>query len=137
MFTVYSKVKKQPLEKLIYIEPPGENTQRIVVLLSKVLQSIANGTLPGKKEGYMESMNDFISTHIKDAEKFFERISEVTPESHVDFDKYEVPENAYTNSLLFLQKHMNQVSNKINAALDETTRGEELKPKLKDALGQE
>jgi hypothetical protein len=84
----------------------------------------------------MESMNDFISSHINDAEKFFEKISVVTPESHVDFEKYQVPENAYMNSLLFLHKHITQVSTKLNAALDENTHGEELKSKLKESLAE-
>jgi hypothetical protein len=70
------------------------------VLLSKVLQNIANGTtpishffsyvlnlhhsllillasgtLPGKKEAYMEAMNEFISTHIEATNTFYDKVS--------------------------------------------------------------
>ncbi len=41
-------------------EPPNENVQRFLILISKTLQNIANGTLPGKKEQYMESMNGIL-----------------------------------------------------------------------------
>ena len=31
--------------------------QRQLILVTKVLQNLANDTLPGKKEGYMERLN--------------------------------------------------------------------------------
>jgi hypothetical protein len=94
------------------------------VLLSKVLQSIANGVLPGKKEAYMESMNDFISTHIKDAVTFFEKISGLIPEQKIDMERFKVPENALDNALVYLHKHILMCMNKLQAALDADPRGE-------------
>jgi hypothetical protein len=34
-------------------EPPHSTAQRQLILIAKVLQNLANDTLPGKKEGYV------------------------------------------------------------------------------------
>ena len=103
-------------------------------MLSKVLQSIANGVLPGKKEGYMETMNEFIASHIKEATAFFERISTVPPESRIDFERYPVPERAYENALIIVYKHINTCKSKIDTVLDGKPNGDELKSRLNNVL---
>jgi len=37
--------------------------QRQLILIAKVMQNLANDTLPGKKEGYMERLNEFITSN--------------------------------------------------------------------------
>jgi DNA-binding protein len=43
------------------------------VLVSKILQNLANNTLPGKKEGFMEHLNDFVTANIDKLNKFFDQ----------------------------------------------------------------
>lgn len=54
--------------------PPNTLTQRQLVLISKTLQCLANMTVPGKKEKYMERLSDFISNGIPKVIKFYEQI---------------------------------------------------------------
>jgi len=111
-------------------EPPNETAQRYVVLISKTLQNIANGTLPGKKEEYMASLNEFISGHIKEATEFFERLTVLSQDNVVFVDPYKVPNNAYENALMALHKHLSTGTAKINAALDLEPDSKEIKNKL-------
>lgn len=41
-------------------EPPREGCQRNIVLVSKLMQNLANNTLPGNKETYMQKLNEWI-----------------------------------------------------------------------------
>lgn len=58
-----------------YIDPPNDATQRKLVLLSKVLQNLANGIHFGVKEEYMRNLNDFITENLPILHKFFDEIS--------------------------------------------------------------
>lgn len=53
---------------------PEPEFQRILVLVSKILQNLANNTLPGKKEGYMEQLNEFVTGNIDKLNQFFDNI---------------------------------------------------------------
>ena len=55
-------------------EPPSPTAQRQYILISKVLQNLANNTLPGAKEEYMRALNDFITTNLEEMKDFFEKI---------------------------------------------------------------
>ena len=55
-------------------EPPCPTAQRQYILISKVLQNLANNTLPGAKEEYMRTLNDFITTNLEEMKDFFEKI---------------------------------------------------------------
>lgn len=58
--------------------PPNTLTQRQLVLISKVLQSLANMALPGKKEKYMTLLLDFIESGIPKMGKFYDEIRKHT-----------------------------------------------------------
>jgi len=110
--------------------PPTDQFQRMLVLLSKVLQNIANGTLPGKKEAYMESMNSFIESHIKQGTEFFERLAKAAtlmPGERIDVERYEVPQNLYDTALLDILKHLRANAVKLKAAFDEARDQSEMK----------
>eukprot|EP01130_Rhizamoeba_saxonica_P015853 TRINITY_DN7193_c0_g1_i1.p1 TRINITY_DN7193_c0_g1~~TRINITY_DN7193_c0_g1_i1.p1 ORF type:complete len:1667 (+),score=361.12 TRINITY_DN7193_c0_g1_i1:509-5509(+) len=55
-------------------DPPSDPTQRQLILISKILQSIANMALPGKKETYLEFMTHFIEENIPKVEDFYVEI---------------------------------------------------------------
>jgi hypothetical protein len=44
-------------------EPPSPEARRHLLLVAKVLQTLANGVLFGQKESYMVYLNSFIETH--------------------------------------------------------------------------
>jgi len=50
--------------------------QRQLILVSKVLQNLANDTLPGVKEEFMEKLNSFITTNQPALARFYEEIVE-------------------------------------------------------------
>jgi len=54
--------------------PPSENTQRQLVLIGKVIQSIGNMVLPGKKEDFMVMMSDYVEGSIPKVREFYESI---------------------------------------------------------------
>jgi hypothetical protein len=39
---------------------PSDDYSKHFVMLSKVLQNLANNTLPGKKQKYMEPLDEFV-----------------------------------------------------------------------------
>jgi len=57
-------------------EPPNQATQRQLVLITKVIQSIANMQPPGKKEEYMEVMGSFIENSIPRIRQFYDHLRE-------------------------------------------------------------
>jgi len=56
-------------------ENPNPELQRTLIIVSKVIQSCANRTLPGDKEPYLLPMHDFISKKFAKVEQFFNTIS--------------------------------------------------------------
>eukprot|EP01119_Soliformovum_irregulare_P023380 TRINITY_DN8156_c0_g2_i1.p1 TRINITY_DN8156_c0_g2~~TRINITY_DN8156_c0_g2_i1.p1 ORF type:complete len:141 (+),score=30.67 TRINITY_DN8156_c0_g2_i1:183-605(+) len=66
------------------LEPPNQDCQRCLILLSKTLQNLALGTLPGKKEPFMLTMNDFITQNLDAVHAFLEDVAR--PEVNGDED---------------------------------------------------
>jgi hypothetical protein len=66
-------------------EPPNQECQRYLILLSKTLQNLALGTLPGKKEDYMQKFNEFITTNQENLREF---IDSVTVRLYLNFLKH-------------------------------------------------
>jgi len=62
-------------------EPPIENSQRYLILISKTLHNLSTGTLPGQKEDYMQKLNEFISMN-QDA--FKDLCDEITDKDLID-----------------------------------------------------
>lgn len=87
--------------------------QRQLILISKVIQNLANDTLPGAKEEYMEKLNAFITSNKPVLEEFYSRIIE-NPENGKDY-QLPVPEHARADALMtvhnFLAKRMEAVEN--------------------------
>jgi hypothetical protein len=51
--------------------PPNERAQRQLVLIGKVIQSLANMQMPGQKEVFMQSLNDFFIRNIPKMKDFY------------------------------------------------------------------
>ena len=66
------------------LEPPESNVQRTLILLSKVLQNLANGILFGKKENYMVKLNEFITSNTDTMKSFVQELLVITINLHHD-----------------------------------------------------
>jgi hypothetical protein len=78
--------------------------QRQLILIAKVLQNLANDTLPGNKESYMMQLNEFITNNKDSLEAFYDTIV-----NNVDRGRssaLEVPDEVRLNSLASLHAHI-------------------------------
>jgi hypothetical protein len=81
---------------------PNTVTQRQLVLISKVIQSIANMQPPGKKEEYMAALTDFIVSAIPRIVKFYDNLRQAVnmPETQESQAlSMEVPLQVHQNGL--------------------------------------
>jgi hypothetical protein len=97
-------------------EPPASEAQRYLVLLSKILQNLANNTLPGKKEEYMEKMNDFIVSNQSALRQFFDKL--VEPIVQCNETPVQLPKNLRENALAHIHHHLVHNQRKINELMD-------------------
>lgn len=98
--------------------PPNETTQRQLVLITKVIQSIANMQEPGKKEQYMMVMSSFITTSIPRIIRFYDNLREAANiNTHSDIYEREikVPDEVLLNGLASTQVVLSHEADKIKA----------------------
>jgi len=86
-------------------ENPNPELQRTLIIVSKVIQSCANRTLPGDKEPYLIPMHDFISKKFFDkVEQFFNSISANNANSNPNGFEIEIRDSLKSNYLKALYK---------------------------------
>ncbi|KAJ3447944.1 ras gtpase-activating protein [Anaeramoeba flamelloides] len=56
---------------------PNKHARRHLILVAKILQNVANGV--NFKEGFMQSLSEFINENKDKAKKFFDDLSDLTP----------------------------------------------------------
>jgi len=78
-------------------EPPSQITQRQLVLVAKILQSIANMANTGK-EDFLKYCEKFIVTSIPKVKEFYQSLT-ARNDIGLPLDTYEVPFNAKLNAL--------------------------------------
>lgn len=93
--------------------PPNETTQRQLVLISKVIQSLANMQMPGRKEAYMESMSDFIEKNMGSVVKFYQDMREASRVNVGPQASMEVPDTVRLNALASIMEFTHTYRNKI------------------------
>lgn len=97
--------------------PPNETTQRQLVLISKVIQSLANMQMPGRKESYMESMSDFIEKNMGSVVKFYQDMREASRVNVGPQASMEVPDTVRLNALASIMEFSHTYRNKIEPEL--------------------
>ena len=113
-------------------DPPNETTQRQLVLISKVIQSLANMQMPGRKETYMESMSDFIEKNMGAVVKFYQDMREA---SRVDIGaaaSMDVPDDVRLNALAGIWEFCISYQGKLQTEISQNT-----DPADRDALSQD
>lgn len=74
-----------PSESGVWTEKLPDNSRRCLLLISKILQNLANGILFGSKEPFMEPLNPFIQEHMSGIKQFFAQVSCIEPGSTEGF----------------------------------------------------
>jgi hypothetical protein len=118
-----------------FVKKTVQVAQRQLILVCKVLQNLANDTLPGAKEAYMEQLNSFIATNKGGLERFYQKVLNGAERGkQVESD---VPAKAKQASLAVLHRfangHMQEIER--NMMADGSGDGE-LVEALKEVLAQ-
>jgi hypothetical protein len=89
-------------------EEPSDSLLRTLVLVAKVLQNLANGTLFGVKEEYMSTLNDFITENQERMNNYLDEISTPNEESmdEAGFASSPLPKDVLEISLANIHRYM-------------------------------
>lgn len=107
-------------------EPPEPYVRRQLVLVSKMLQNLANKVQFGGKEEFMAPLNPFIIDNAENLEKFYLKLT-VKNTSSPDVD---VPQDPLFNSCAFLHNHCESIRAHLETTLRQDPEGEEIYKKL-------
>jgi hypothetical protein len=105
----------------------SEKERRLLILVSKVLQNLANGVDFGNKEPYMQDFNSFIHENVPHVHKFFDKLVTVS----VNVDDYEPLcsfQNAINVELPSLHKKITSNLDKIGKCLIQYKQAECISP---------
>jgi len=105
---------------------PSKNARRSLVLITKVLQNLANEIVFGKKESYMLKMNDFITTNIPKLTQFYQRLLLIR-EDQPNTQSVGVTDQVKTNSIAFIYNHLIQNKTKVENSLKDDKNDEKNK----------
>merc|ERR1712146_265498 len=101
----------------LFSEAPRPQCQRQLVLISKVLQNLANGVEFGKKEEFMQVMNDFIRTNAESNRQLLSGLCEIRS-SVLTVRANALPGKVVDNALTVLANHLVNVLPKVMTNLD-------------------
>lgn len=113
--------------------PPNDSTQRQLVLIAKVIQSIANMQTQTQKEEYMEKMSLFINKSIPRIQRFYDNLREasnITVETSIYERVIFVPDEVRQNGLAATQAVLVPQAPKIKAWDSTAVMGEIQKAEL-------
>ncbi|KAH3745039.1 RasGTPase-activating protein [Pelomyxa schiedti] len=85
-------------------EPPSKVARRPLVLVTKVLQCLANQTLPGDKEPYMRYFSTFIQNHSTAMQTLFDQVSNCP--SHEGASWTDLPIEEKLNNMAIIVKSL-------------------------------
>jgi len=114
--------------------PPTNEVQRQLILLSKILQNLANGLRFGMKEEFMMKLNDFIDNNMLTLHKFYDHLE--VP-SHVFPYPFPIPKVVKENALNWLYTHICINFYKLNQEFDscpDHETGQSVKKKMAQLL---
>jgi len=104
--------------------PPCPGAQRQLVLIAKVLQSIANMVMPGIKEEYMGKMSAFVNKQIPKIKEFYNNILS-NPEGPVHTN-YNFPEEMVINARINIYNSFYNTLDSVKNKIGELTTNKDL-----------
>eukprot|EP01100_Stratorugosa_tubuloviscum_P000181 TRINITY_DN1038_c1_g1_i1.p1 TRINITY_DN1038_c1_g1~~TRINITY_DN1038_c1_g1_i1.p1 ORF type:complete len:534 (+),score=237.73 TRINITY_DN1038_c1_g1_i1:74-1675(+) len=96
--------------------PLSDDARRALVLVSKLLQNLANGKLFGSKEAYMVPMQNFITSNQDDINNFFDELATLTNEVKT-ITLLTVPENDFREYVRYIHVQLDRYYGLIAAKL--------------------
>jgi len=86
-------------------EPPSAESRRLLILITKVLQNLANDVEFGSKEPYMTKMNDFIHSNRQKLIQFYDKLLKTPTKPDVRCD---MPKNIKPLNVAILSNHIRE-----------------------------
>ena len=83
-------------------ENPNETSQRYFILIAKTLQNLANETLPGTNEEFMEPINEFITKNISSLHAWIDSLC-ANPNDSDATKELSVPDSTINASIAYMQ----------------------------------
>jgi hypothetical protein len=93
--------------------PPNNVAQRQLVLIGKVIQNLANRTMPGAKETFMLQLNDFFIRNIPKVRLFYDELLVAPTQNLADTQIVEPTEVVKNNALATLMEQIHLQQTKI------------------------
>ncbi|KAH3757437.1 succinate dehydrogenase [Pelomyxa schiedti] len=87
-------------------ESPPENIRRQLIVITKILQNLANGVKFGDKEQFMMKFNDFLEDNSEKLQKFYVQLCD--PHGGV-VEKIEVPDEYYEPALMVITEALEKM----------------------------
>ncbi|KAL6061578.1 Ras GTPase activating protein ira2 [Balamuthia mandrillaris] len=106
-------------------EAPHPTAQRQLILLAKIMQNLANGTLPSKKEAFMQRLDSFITTNKSSLSAFYATIIAHDAPSSSSSVSRTVPDEVRANGLVAVHVHALRFRKEVLAFLDTRAKEEE------------
>lgn len=106
-------------------EPPSSGSRRLLILITKSLQNLANDVEFGSKEPYMSNMNDFINENRGRLHEFYETVV-LKPSEDTEVNSTKFPKGVPEKSLQEIAEHLSNNLDKI--------KNQELRRELSDLL---
>jgi len=94
-------------------EPPSGGSQRILVLITKMIQHLANETLPGKKQHHLAKLDEFVTNNIGTLHNFYDRVLRGIPERTDNDPDVKVPQVTYENAIGWIHNFIYENQSKL------------------------
>eukprot|EP01117_Protostelium_nocturnum_P003183 TRINITY_DN1411_c0_g1_i3.p1 TRINITY_DN1411_c0_g1~~TRINITY_DN1411_c0_g1_i3.p1 ORF type:complete len:924 (-),score=229.21 TRINITY_DN1411_c0_g1_i3:97-2574(-) len=97
--------------------PPNAHAQRILILVSRVMQNLANETLPSTKTEALQKMDQFVADNIPILHTMYDGITNYHPteEDLQGGSALNLPDGCYENSIVWLHNCLLRNKNKMSA----------------------
>eukprot|EP00761_Pharyngomonas_kirbyi_P013822 gb/GECH01013851.1/.p1 GENE.gb/GECH01013851.1/~~gb/GECH01013851.1/.p1 ORF type:complete len:2593 (+),score=587.89 gb/GECH01013851.1/:1-7779(+) len=102
---------------------PNKDARRCLLLISKILISLANGAVIGKKETFMTDLQEFVQDNLGKAKEFFDALATIPHDTEENL--HAVVENIDKNDCLFtLHRYLHKYSESLQQNLAASSKSE-------------
>jgi hypothetical protein len=117
-------------------EPPNHNCQRYLILVSKILQHLAFGTLPDKSDDFTQKLAEFVTTNEEPLYDYLDQLVSDVEETRKYDSELPVPEHLKQNALYYLHYHISANEVLVKRHCENQSKGRELAIELNSTLDQ-
>ncbi|KAJ3432596.1 ras gtpase-activating protein [Anaeramoeba flamelloides] len=117
----------------------SDDTVRMLVLVAKVLQNLANGALFGVKEEYMISLNDFIESNMDVMSQYLDSVSTLYDNEDEEMvTPSPLPKDVHELSIAIVHEYLannrSDIINKLETVVTDSRKKNDIATKLEEAL---